>query len=42
MHDAAGKTTTAQALPEIIEGLKKQGFRFERITKDSYAPQFLK
>lgn len=42
MHDAAGKTTTPQALPEIIEGLKKQGFQFDRITKTSYAPQFLK
>lgn len=42
MHDAAYKTTTAQALPEIIEGLKKQGFQFDRITKTSYAPQFLK
>lgn len=28
MHDLAGKTTTIQALPVIIEMLKKQGFTF--------------
>lgn len=28
MHDLAGKTTTIQALPTIIEMLKKQGFSF--------------
>lgn len=29
MHDLAGKNTTIQALPVIIETLKKQGFTFE-------------
>jgi peptidoglycan/xylan/chitin deacetylase (PgdA/CDA1 family) len=42
MHDVAAKTTTVEALPEIIEGLIKQGFKFESLDKDSYAPHFLK
>lgn len=29
MHDAAGKETTAEALPKIIEYLKGQGYKFE-------------
>ena len=36
MHDAAAKTTTVQALPEIIEGLTKMGYRFEAITPETY------
>ena len=36
MHDAAAKTTTVQALPEIIEGLAKMGFRFEALTPETY------
>ena len=32
MHDGAGKRTTAQALPAIIEGLKKQGYSFAVLT----------
>jgi len=36
MHDAASKTTTVEALPAIIEGLKKQGYTFEPLTKDCY------
>lgn len=42
MHDLDPKTTTVQALPEIIEGLKEQGFIFDALKKDSYAPQFSK
>lgn len=42
MHDSSVKTTTAEALPEIIEGLKKQGYSFDKITTNTYAPQFLK
>ena len=34
MHDAAAKTSTVQALPKIIEGLKARGYRFEVLTKD--------
>ena len=36
MHDAAAKTTTVQALPEIIEGLTKMGYTFEAITHETY------
>lgn len=36
MHDAASKTTTVEALPKIIEGLKKQGYQFKPLTKDCY------
>lgn len=36
MHDAAAKTTTVQALPEIIEGLTKMGYRFEALTPETY------
>lgn len=32
-HDSAAKTTTVEALPEIIEGLKVQGFSFDKITR---------
>ncbi len=32
MHDIAVKTTTAEALPEIIEGLKEMGYRFEALS----------
>ena len=36
MHDAAAKTTTVQALPEIIEGLTNMGYRFEALTPEAY------
>ena len=36
MHDASAKTTTVQALPEIIEGLANMGFRFEALTPETY------
>ena len=42
MHDSAVKTTTAEALPEIIQGLKEQGFTFQSLNAQSYAPQFMK
>jgi peptidoglycan-N-acetylglucosamine deacetylase len=42
MHDVTGKTTTVEALPEVIRGLKQQGFRFETLTKGSFTTQFLK
>lgn len=36
-HDSSAKASTVQALPEIIEGLKAQGFtRFEGLTPESY------
>ena len=36
MHDTAAKTTTVQALPEIIEGLAAMGYRFEALTPETY------
>lgn len=33
MHDSAGKETTAEALPEVIEGLSEQGYKFGILTK---------
>lgn len=35
MHDTNSKTATADALPEIIEGLKKMGYVFAPITSSS-------
>ena len=40
MHDAAAKATTADALPAIVEGLRKQGFTFEGLTKESQPIHF--
>ena len=34
MHDAKPKITTVEALPKIIEGLKAQGFSFERLSNE--------
>lgn len=36
MHDSSAKSATAEALPEILTGLKKQGYVFRALTKDSY------
>ena len=38
MHDISVKTTTAEALPEIIEGLMAQGYRFDVLSTS--APTF--
>lgn len=35
MHDANPKTTTVEALPEIVEGLRKKGYVFKAITSDT-------
>jgi peptidoglycan/xylan/chitin deacetylase (PgdA/CDA1 family) len=40
LHDAAAKTTTVDALPEIVQGLKEQGFTFVPLTKDSKPVKF--
>lgn len=40
MHDAAAKTTTVEALPAIVEGLKEQGFVFEGLTTESQPVKF--
>lgn len=40
MHDAAAKTTTVEALPAIVEGLKEQGFVFDALTTESEPVKF--
>lgn len=35
MHDTNAKSTTADALPEIIEGLKEMGFEFKTLDQNS-------
>ena len=40
MHDAPAKTTTVDALPEIVEGLKNLGFVFKPLTMDTPEVQF--
>ena len=40
MHDAAAKTTTVDALPKVVEGLKEQGFVFEALSTDSEPIRF--
>lgn len=40
MHDASIKTTTVDALPEIVEGLRKEGYVFEKITEETPVIQF--
>lgn len=42
MHDTNAKGTTVEALPEIIEGLKAQGFIFDVVSHDSFKPQHSK
>lgn len=41
-HDSAIKTTTVDALPAVIKGLKKQGFVFEQLDPTSPTFQFKK
>lgn len=36
MHDTAAKNTTVKALPDILDGLKKQGYKFEVLTEETY------
>ncbi|MTI94994.1 MAG: polysaccharide deacetylase [Firmicutes bacterium] len=40
LHDLPSKTTTAEALPEIIEELHRQGYRFEALNEDSFTYRF--
>lgn len=42
MHQSSYKTTTAEALPEIIQGLREMGFVLVRLNEESARPQFLK
>ena len=36
MHDSDERTTTVQALPEIIESLTEMGYHFEALTPETY------
>ncbi len=36
MHDTSSKKTTVEALPEILKGLKKLGYRFEKLDETVY------
>lgn len=40
MHDSQVKTTTVQALPAIIEGLRRQGFSFDVLSSQSFTCHF--
>lgn len=42
LHDNSIKTTTVEALPEIIEGLINQGFEFRSLSPNEYINQFLR
>jgi len=41
MHDSDPKITTLEALPQIIEGLKAQGFVFDKLSHESPKAQFI-
>ncbi len=36
MHDSSAKETTAQAVPAMLDGLAKMGFKFEGLTESSF------
>ena len=40
LHDSGAKESTVAALPQIIEGLKKQGFVFDKLESDLVPIQF--
>lgn len=40
LHDTNSKATTLEALPEIVEGLRKQGFSFRAITQETTPIQY--
>jgi peptidoglycan/xylan/chitin deacetylase (PgdA/CDA1 family) len=42
MHDADYQKHTPNALPQIIEGLRSQGFNFSALSKTSSLVQFVK
>lgn len=42
MHDLAGKTTTAEALPQIIEYYQSKGYEFRAIDDNAFAPHYTK
>ena len=42
MHDTAKSQNTLEALPLVIEGLKKQGFTFGILSENAVKVQFKK
>lgn len=40
MHDSASKTATLEALPQVIEQLKADGYEFARLTSETEPVQF--
>lgn len=42
MHDAPGRSTTVDALPTVIEGLRAQGFKFRTLSPDSFTVHLLR
>ncbi len=40
MHDSSPRTTTVQALPEIIAGLREQGFSLDSLNRDDLPVSF--
>ncbi|MDW7650299.1 MAG: polysaccharide deacetylase family protein [Bacillota bacterium] len=42
LHDGEAQKATATALPEIIKGLRSQGFHFKVLTNNSLRIQFIK
>lgn len=36
MHDTSSKTTTVEALPQMLEGLAAMGYRFEAVSETTY------
>ncbi|PWK14970.1 polysaccharide deacetylase family protein [Tumebacillus permanentifrigoris] len=42
LHDSSSKTTTTEALPTIIQGLRQQGFAFDKVDNQCNSYQFTK
>lgn len=42
MHGSRLKTTSTEALPQVIEGLKVMGYEFDALSKDAFTVQFIK
>ncbi|CAM2790861.1 polysaccharide deacetylase family protein [Hathewaya histolytica] len=40
MHDSGGKTTTVEALPEIIKSLKERGYKFKTLSPSEFRITF--
>lgn len=42
LHDSPAKNSSVEALPEIIDGLRKEGFTFSILSPDIKPPQFIR